>query len=158
MLRAGRLDDAERVAEEFRRTSPDNPLLGVLSGRIRKKRGELDRAAREYAIGERAFFGADNYPERIVSAAEQEGWQGYCRAHLAWLHERVARGYVSAMSFAIDYAELGDAESAITWLEKAVQAHDMGLLQGIRGESSFEILRTDERYREIVRRLGFNPT
>ena len=158
MLIAGRLDDVEGLCRKLRRVNPDAPFLGVALGGLYERRGDLDKAGQEYAVGERAFFGADSYPEEIVGAAMREGWRGYCRSHLTWLHERAAQSYVPAMSFAIDHARLGDAESAIAWLEKAAYGHDEGLPEGLRCEPSLEILRSDERYREIVRRLGLDPT
>ena len=158
MMNIGRLDEAEKVCNELRRMKPDAPFLGIQLGRIYEMRGELDKAAREYVIGESAFLGADSYSDKIVSAAEREGWQGYCRATLAWLCERAARRYVPPMSFAITHARLGEIENAISWLEKAVKARDHDLADGIRHEPSFEILRSDERYRGIVRRLGLDPT
>ncbi len=52
------------------------------------------------------------------------------------------------------YALLGDKNNAFVWLEKAYQLHEIGL-EGLKPNPDFDSLRSDPRYAELVRRIGF---
>jgi hypothetical protein len=51
------------------------------------------------------------------------------------------------------YAELGEKDQAFQWLNTAFQEHDEDLL-GLRTDSSFDPIRSDPRFAELVRKVG----
>jgi TolB-like protein/DNA-binding winged helix-turn-helix (wHTH) protein/Flp pilus assembly protein TadD len=63
------------------------------------------------------------------------------------------RPYVSPWLVAIIYAELGEKEQALSWLEKAYQGreHDLAFA---RVWPMFDGLRSEPRYQELLRRVG----
>ncbi|MGA9883446.1 MAG: protein kinase [Candidatus Acidiferrales bacterium] len=58
------------------------------------------------------------------------------------------------MGVAEDYADLGDKNEAYVWLEKAYQKHASGLI-ALKVLPDFDSLRSDPRYADLVRRIGF---
>jgi hypothetical protein len=52
------------------------------------------------------------------------------------------------------YGDLGDKDHAFEWLDHAYQKHDIMLI-GLRTEVALDSLRSDPRYTELVRKIGF---
>jgi tetratricopeptide (TPR) repeat protein len=61
---------------------------------------------------------------------------------------------ISQYQMALTYAELGESEEAFEWLEKAWLEHDFWL-PFLRYEPTFDPLRDDPRFQDLVRRLNF---
>ena len=59
-----------------------------------------------------------------------------------------------AVDIAADYALLGEKDKAFEWLDRAVQARDVGLMY-LKVDDRFDALRSDPRFAALVRRLGF---
>jgi eukaryotic-like serine/threonine-protein kinase len=77
-------------------------------------------------------------------------------AILKELEERYARHEAIGLNLAGVYAGLGDKAQAFAWLERNFQQRG-GLLPEIRWRFSFEGLRSDPRYADLVRRMGLQP-
>jgi Tfp pilus assembly protein PilF len=67
------------------------------------------------------------------------------------LIQRSSPGYSNASDIAGIYAALGDADQAMRWLEKAYQER---FNPSILVRPSFDPLRSDLRFRDLVRRIG----
>ncbi len=52
------------------------------------------------------------------------------------------------------YAALGDADSAFEWMEKAYERRSMRITW-IRVNPVFDPLRSDPRFQDLLRRIGF---
>jgi TolB-like protein/Flp pilus assembly protein TadD/predicted Ser/Thr protein kinase len=64
----------------------------------------------------------------------------------------------AALPIAMLYTELKDKESAFEWLEKAYQRHSGGLgLISLKGDTEYDSLRSDPRFADLLRRMGFPP-
>ena len=67
---------------------------------------------------------------------------------------KISRGeYVSPGELAVLYVGLGDKEAALESLEKAYAAHDLQL-QYLKVDASYDPLRDDPRFQDLVRRVG----
>jgi DNA-binding winged helix-turn-helix (wHTH) protein/TolB-like protein/Tfp pilus assembly protein PilF len=66
-----------------------------------------------------------------------------------------ANGYVAPVLMARAFALLGDQQTAISWLEKAYKQSDPTLGVSIKGSPIFDPLRSDPRFPELLRRMGF---
>ncbi|HEX2640052.1 MAG TPA: tetratricopeptide repeat protein [Pyrinomonadaceae bacterium] len=66
---------------------------------------------------------------------------------------QTTKDYVSSGELPALYAALGDKEAAFASLEKAYQEHDLQL-QFLKVDPSFDPLRDDPRYPELMRRVG----
>ena len=74
------------------------------------------------------------------------------REVLGDLERTSKRKYVSGYLIATVYAGLGDKEAAFHWLEAAYEKRDCQMPH-LRNEPSFESLRSDPRFGELVRRI-----
>ena len=72
------------------------------------------------------------------------------------LEEKYARREAIGLNLAGVYAGLGEKDQAYAWLEKDYQQRS-GLLPYITWYFSFEDLRSDPRYADLVRRMGLTP-
>ena len=64
-----------------------------------------------------------------------------------------SEGMVSPFSIAVVYAGLGEKDQTLAWLEKAyeVRANEMVY---IKMEPLFDNLRSDQRFQDLLRRIG----
>ena len=67
------------------------------------------------------------------------------------------KGQASAYDLAVVYAGLNDRDRALEWLEKAYMERSGGLLQ-IKGDLIFDPIRSDERFKSLLRSLGLPPS
>jgi eukaryotic-like serine/threonine-protein kinase len=151
----------DRAIEIFKKVIADNPTFG--------------RAHSELGL---AYWGAHKYPEAIQEwktgsqlegdknaiefAAAMDagfrsgGWPAALRKGIAVsVAQRNSKAeYASPYSIAALYADLGDKDHAFEWLSTAYQEHDENLL-ALRTDTAFDSLRSDPRYAELVRKIGF---
>jgi serine/threonine protein kinase/TolB-like protein/cytochrome c-type biogenesis protein CcmH/NrfG len=151
----------DRAIEIFKKVIADNPTFG--------------RAHSELAL---AYWGTHKYPEAIQewkTGAELEadkneiefaaamdagfrsgGWPAALRKGIAVsVAQRNSKAeYASPYSIAALYADLGDKDHAFEWLNTAYLEHDENLL-ALRTDTAFDSLRSDPRYAELVRKVGF---
>jgi hypothetical protein len=83
------------------------------------------------------------------------GYTGYLRKRLDWLEASAQTKPVSPLDFAYTYALLGDKDHVLEWLEKAYEERDPWLY--VNAEPRFDNLRSDPRFKDLVRRLGLPP-
>jgi hypothetical protein len=55
------------------------------------------------------------------------------------------------------YAGLGDREQMFEWLEKAYQRHSNWLVHELRSSFIYNPFRSDPRFTDLIRRVGFPP-
>ncbi|MFN2579307.1 MAG: alpha/beta fold hydrolase [Pyrinomonadaceae bacterium] len=72
---------------------------------------------------------------------------------LAELTVSASQKYVSAYRVAIIHAGLGDLEQSFSWLERAYEERD-GWLIWLKIDPALELLRLDERFTALLRRVG----
>ena len=69
---------------------------------------------------------------------------------------QTSKEYVSPAELSLLYAALGEREQAFASLEKAYAAHDLQL-QFLGVDASFDSLRSDPRFQDLMRRVGLTP-
>jgi eukaryotic-like serine/threonine-protein kinase len=67
---------------------------------------------------------------------------------------KAGKSFVSPYWIAANYADLGDKDHAFEWLETAYKEHDAGIV-GIPTDFLLDNLRSDPRFAELVRKIGF---
>jgi eukaryotic-like serine/threonine-protein kinase len=72
------------------------------------------------------------------------------------LEERYPKQQADGRDIAEVYAGLGEKDQVFAWLEKDFQRHDHSLAQ-LRLEASFDFLRDDPRFKDLLRRMGLTP-
>jgi TolB-like protein/DNA-binding winged helix-turn-helix (wHTH) protein/Flp pilus assembly protein TadD len=83
------------------------------------------------------------------------GKKAEARKILRELDEQSKRRYVSPYDHALIYTGLAENDQAITWLEKAEEQEVP--LHHINVDQRFNLLRADQRYQQLLRRIGFPP-
>jgi tetratricopeptide (TPR) repeat protein len=82
------------------------------------------------------------------------GRQEKARTFLSRMLDLRARRYVDAYLIAAIYAGLGEQDKAFEWLTRAYEEHS-GQLVCIKIEPWFENLRSDPRFKELLKKVGF---
>ncbi len=75
------------------------------------------------------------------------------RKILAELQRLSEHSYVQATDVALVYAGLGDKDKAFAWLDKAYEEHSFAL-SNLKVEPRFDLLRSDPRFTDLLRRIG----
>jgi hypothetical protein len=88
-------------------------------------------------------FGSDGWPAALRKGIE-----------LMQAQQKSMPDYVFAFYLAKLYAELGEKDRAFESLELAYKKHDVWLI-GLRTDFALDSLRSDPRYIELVRKIGF---
>jgi TolB-like protein/DNA-binding winged helix-turn-helix (wHTH) protein/Tfp pilus assembly protein PilF len=89
----------------------------------------------------------------LRKAFESSGIEGFWRRRLAQLKAR--RGYTEPFEFVNLYLSLGDKEQVLAWLEKAYRDRNPFMV-GIKSSPRADMLRSDPRYDDLVRRVGLS--
>jgi tetratricopeptide (TPR) repeat protein len=82
------------------------------------------------------------------------GRQEKARTFLSRMLDLRARRYVDGYLIAAIYAGLGEQDKAFEWLTRAYEEHS-GQLVCIKIEPWFENLRSDPRFKELLKKVGF---
>jgi len=151
----------EKAFELYKKLIEDNPSFG--------------RAHSELAA---TYWGARKYPEMIQefkTGAQLEGdqadaefaaaldagfraggWPEALRRAIAvrLMQQKNKSAYVSPYDVARLYADAGDKDRAFEYLNRAYQEHDVYLFE-LPTAFQFDSLRTDPRYKELIRKIGF---
>jgi TolB-like protein/DNA-binding winged helix-turn-helix (wHTH) protein/tetratricopeptide (TPR) repeat protein len=93
--------------------------------------------------------------ERLRIAYKSRGFQGYWRANLERQRSEWKKNPGEPYDLAALYARVGDKENAFVWLEKAFLARSQALIYWLRTDPAFDPIRSDPKYEELVRRIGF---
>jgi serine/threonine protein kinase/TolB-like protein/Tfp pilus assembly protein PilF len=117
------------------------------------------QAIQEWKIGAQ-LLGDKNAADAAAAADagfRSGGWPGAERKALeVYLVQRKAKsgGYVSPFGIAEYYADLGDKDNAFEWLNAAYKEHDSAM-PALPVDFYLDSLRSDPRFAELVRRIGF---
>ena len=92
----------------------------------------------------------------LAAAARQGGIRTSLRVHLQQLQQQSKDGHVSPVLLAGICARLGDKDAAFALLEAAYQEHKPRLMW-IKARSTWDPLRSDPRFQDLLRRMRFSP-
>lgn len=152
LLRAGRVDEAVRQAEEaveLDQSDRARATLGwayFLSGRRNEGIVQLEKAV---ALSP----GGTMWLAQLGEAHGLTGDEARARDILTELEEQARGSYVSPYHFAYVHTGLGNAERAMDYLERAA-AEGAGPAYGIKGSFLFAPLRGQPRFRALLRRMN----
>ena len=157
MYRAGRVyfhaRDYGRASAQFRRIlelNPNDPLGIYGLALVLRAQGKFDDAIR-YVQRENLQQGFD-----LAAAYAAAGQAAQARRQLTAcvLRLQQQKRYIRPGWVAEVYANLGDKEQAMTWLERGFREHD-DFLALLRVWPAFDSLRADPRFQALVRRMNF---
>jgi serine/threonine protein kinase/tetratricopeptide (TPR) repeat protein len=120
--------------------------------------GKYDLWLEEWEKGAR--LRNDSEDLALIKAVSQEysksGYRGAMKRLVALQEEQAKRIYIDPASIAGSYAFLGERDLAFRWLEKAY-GEKSGFLLYIKILPSFDSLRSDPRYADLLKRMGLPP-
>src|SRR5262249_36642194 len=153
---AGHLDEAIRQGLRTVELDPNFYIAHFNLGLAYRKAGLFDKAIAELERP-RALSGNNAMP--LAALAAPNGFSGRKtdgEKVLIELRELSKRDYVSPYLLAGVYVGLGERKQAIEWLEKAYEQRD-SLLPWIKVAPTFDSLRWDPRFQDLLRRIGLPP-
>jgi tetratricopeptide (TPR) repeat protein len=151
----------EKANELFQKLIADNPTSGGPHWEFAYS--EWDQRKYPQTIQEFAtagqLLGDKNMAEfaaALDSGFHSGGWPGALRKgiEVSLVQRRAKNGRSSAYLIAVLYADLGDKDRAFEWLNAAYQEHDY-FARALRVNPLFDSLRSDPRYAELLRKIGF---
>jgi serine/threonine protein kinase/Tfp pilus assembly protein PilF len=123
-------------------------------GTAYRYKGEYDLWLEEWEKGARLNNDVDDLA--LLEAAKREypksGFRGAMKRVVALEEEQAKRIYIDPGWIASHHALLGEKDLAFTWLEKAY-GEKSGYLLYVRVSPSFDSLRSDPRYADLLKRM-----
>jgi TolB-like protein/Flp pilus assembly protein TadD len=152
LLRAGRYDEAVATAADMVELDPGydraHATLGwayFLRGKKEEGLAQLEKAV-SLSPANTLWLG------QLGEAYAMAGQTGKARGILGELEERAKHSYISPYHFAYVYTGLGEIETAMDWLERAV-AERTGPAYGIKGSFLFGPLHAHPRFRALLHQM-----
>ena len=144
------LGQYDQAIEEQRKTLELNPGFSKALENL----GEVYEAKGMYADAI-VVYGKAGALASLGHACAASGRKAEARKILHELDQQSKHRYVSPYDRALIYAGLGEKDQAIAWLEKAEEQNVP--LHHINVDRRFNSLRSDKRYQQLLRRIGFPP-
>jgi len=150
-----RYEDAMARCDEALRVDPTNPV--ALDGRNNALRsaGRLDEFLANEIVRARAL-GDEEWAQVLERGYEEGGYRRAVRDVAELLAARSEVTYVPPSWIGDMFAEAGETETALDWLERGEQLRDPNMPYMASGEWPEEI-QTHPRFKELVRRMGLPP-
>ncbi len=152
---ARRYDAGITDAQQRLSASPgDESLHWILSVLYRCKGMKKESIAEEEKMAEAT--GDSAFAQGLRKAFDAGGYDATLRWQIAELERNSRTTYVSPMSLAILYAQLGNREKTLALLEQALEQRTPDLLW-VQCDPAYDFLHADPRYRSLVQQVGLPP-
>jgi TolB-like protein/Tfp pilus assembly protein PilF len=141
------VEQLRKVLDVDQKFGPARRILEVAYSQMGKQKEAV--AERERIISLSAG------PEWAASVEEdfaKSGYKGVLRSALAGMIEASQYRYESSFEIAVIYARLGEKDNTLTWLEKAHDENESGIVS-LAVDPVFDSIRSDPRYRELLKSL-----
>ena len=151
----GDLDSAMEHSRRLVELDPNFPLAHQISGTVYLKQRRFAEAITEFqqnVANDRSAYSLSYLGHAYAIAGRRDE----ALAVLKELEGRYKKRESLAQYVAEVYAGLGDQDQAFAWLEKGFQEKS-GLLDFVVMEASFDPIRGDPRYANMLRRMGLSP-
>ncbi len=127
--------------------APARPLLEEVYAGMGKQKEAV--AEREKIL---SLSGSPELAASIEEDFSKGGYKGVLQSWLDGLTEISKYGYISPYNIAQAYMRMGEKEKTFSWLEKAYEEHDSGLVS-LAVEPMFDPIRSDPRFKDLLRRM-----
>jgi hypothetical protein len=111
--------------------------------------GALDHRQKYWAL-------TGKKPEEVVELRDHARTSGYPAALRRWRQEAAEsaerRGYTTSTELTHVYAEIGELDTALSWLERAIGDRVRDLMY-VRVEPGFDPLRKDPRFARLLQQI-----
>jgi predicted Zn-dependent protease len=155
LFNARHFDEANQELCSTLAVKPDDPLVLWNLGFVLIAQGKPHDAI---PILEKSVSASHRSPAMIgvlIRAYAHAGRRTDALRALSELQTRRRTGYVPAAAFIQAYAGLNDNDQTLAWLEQGYKEQS-NLMQWIKVEPTFDPLRSDPRFVDLLRRVGLN--
>ena len=156
--RARRYDEALQHFREVPDPDANSGRRHRWMAAIYERKG-MQREAKDELVTALMFTDNKKLAESVERTYLSSGYAEAKKAFLSgdirgkWWQTKNAYSPSLALELAADYASLGQKNKALEWLDTAVREHD-ALLGYLKVDDRFDILRSDPRFKNLVRRVG----
>jgi eukaryotic-like serine/threonine-protein kinase len=153
LLDGRRFDEAIQQHHKTVDLDPNLPILHYFLGRAYVGKGMYDQAVEEFSITAELNKTPPEMVKKMKDVYAKNGWRTYVEVNLDQIMSRPAQAQLPPFVIASFYAQLDRKDEALKWLEKGYTERDFRMtLIGVAYE--FDSLRSDPRFKELVRRMG----
>lgn len=148
--------DFDAAISQFQKTAqsfPDFPSARMALSLVYERVLNLDQAAAALIEYVRLSGGGEQAAASMRELYRQQGYPALLKTLLAGANADARKGYVPSFTQAYLYARLKDRENAFVWLDKAY-AERFRYVAYIGGDPTFDSLRDDARFQELLKRIG----
>src|SRR5712692_5903080 len=117
------VEQLRRVLDMDQKFAPARRILEGVYSQMGKQKEAV--AEREKFV---SLSGSPEFAASIEETFRKSGYNGVLRGWLDGMIEISKHSYVSSYDIAVIYARMGEKEKTLTWLEKAYDEHDSGLV------------------------------
>jgi TolB-like protein/DNA-binding winged helix-turn-helix (wHTH) protein len=127
--------------------------------RIHKERAAVYKARKQHAEEvhetdqELRIEGCVSCADRLARTYARKGYTGWLQARLNSLKENSKDGAPTSFEHAELYAELGNADMAMHYLEQGYREHTIELVR-LQVNPAYDDIRADPRFKDLVHRIG----
>lgn len=149
--------DYDRALERYTallETNPNSGFLYWVTGNVHVQKGMYGPAIAAYQKAIPLSGDSPDEPASLAFAYALSGNRTEATRLAIDLELRSKKTYVSPASIAVIYSGLGDKDRAFEFLEKAYERRDL-LLVLLKAEPMFDRLRDDQRFTDLMKRVGF---
>jgi serine/threonine-protein kinase len=150
---ARKLDEAIHQYQKTLELDPNLPSGHYFLGRAYEAKGSYDEAVKEYVASAHLDPTLAGTMDAASEVYKKSGWQAYVQFCLEQLVEKSSQRRFPAFVIAAFYASANRPDDAIKWLEKGYEERDFRLTK-LSGAFEFDSLRSDPRFKELLRRMG----
>ena len=119
-------------------------------------KGMHDEAVKEWEIAAR-MLGYEDMANAMHRGFKAGGYRGALKEWVRRMEMARAQGEnIPSNMLAQVYTYLSDRDHAFAWLEKAYEERDTAL-QGLKVDPTWDNIRPDPRFQDLVRRVGLPP-
>lgn len=151
---AGKYDQAIDLLRDALEVTPDDPRLHAVLGDVYLHKGMRADAAVERRKAAKLMGDTREARIELAAADAASGNEDESRTILNGLEKMPRRGLDWPVEVARIYSAIGERDQAIDWLEKAYANHSYGLLD-LRCLRELDVLKSDRRFQNLVRRINF---
>ena len=152
---ARRYDEALNDARMRLQTTPQDIDLHWILYETYRRMGRQKKAVQE--LQQMVMLGGDKKgAEKFGSSFRDGGYSAVLSLELGNLQRDASKHYHSPVEWAGLYAELGQRDKTLSYLEEAYRQHSP-LLFDIQNFPAFDFLHSDPRYRSIINGMGLPP-
>ncbi len=151
------LGQPEEAVNRIRATidlDPNFYFSHQIAGGIYKVRKMNDESLAEFRLAKSLSPDQTWSDVGLIGTLIQIGKADEARAILKQMLDRSKTRFVPPFHIALVYAQLGETDKALEWLERGYQQRDPKMTF-LKGEPRLKNLRDDPRFRDLMRRVGF---